>query len=130
MGVALLLTGVLTLVAASSGGEANVFSVAFGIMMASMGLVVSFTAVKADGGKDGNNKVATTYPLSYAEWELKSHLELAKKTSGNRALGFVLISKALFILTVSGLFGFFFLWPLTLLGVCCVVGGALLCIEK
>lgn len=126
-GVALLLAGALTIIAACLGSEVNMFSVVFGTIMASMGLVLSLAALKANGN---DSRGQPTYPLSYAELELESYSEHVKKASANRAFGFVLISMALFTLTVSGVFGFFMFWPLTLLGACCLVGGVMLCTRK
>jgi hypothetical protein len=120
--------GAGTIVAASSDGVADVFSAAFGIIMASMGLIVSFAAFKADERKP--SKVVTAYPLFYAESKLEAYQERLKEKSGNRAFGFVLISMASFILTVSGVFGFFGSWPLTALGACCIIGGVVLCTKK
>ncbi|HXV45737.1 MAG TPA: hypothetical protein VD736_03600 [Nitrososphaera sp.] len=129
MGVALLLAGAsATLVALFE--TTDVFFVVFGIVMVSMGLVLSFAALRADGGKPYTHEPVSTYPLSYIEYEIEIYQEKLKERSGNRAFGLVLISMALFILVVSGLFGFFFLWPLTLLGVCCIAGGAILCKQK
>jgi hypothetical protein len=126
-GVALLVAGALTIVAACLGSEVNMLSVVFGTVMASMGLVLSYVGLKS---KDEVSQTSPTYPLSYAEFELESYSENARKTSGNRAFGFVLISMSLFILTVSGIFGFFMFWPLTLLGACCMIGGVALCTRK
>jgi hypothetical protein len=130
LGVALLLAGASTMVAASHGIEVSGFSAIFGIIMASMGTVLSFAALKARNEKQPCD-AAQTHPLFYAELELASYHERAKEISGNRAFGFVLISMALFILTISGVFGFFFFtWPLTLLGACCITGGVVIFKRK
>lgn len=126
LGVILLLAGALSIIVASLS-ELNMFSLVLGIVMVSMGLVLSYVALKA---KNEISHALPTYPLSYAEFELESYSENAKKASGNRAFGFVLISMALFILAVSGLFGLFMFWPLTLLGTCCMIGGVVLCTRK
>jgi hypothetical protein len=126
-GVALLMTGALIIVAACLGSEVNMFSVVFGTIMASMGLVLSYVGLKS---KDEVSQTSPTYPLSYAEIELESYSENKRKASGNRAFGFVLISMSLFVLTVSGVFGLFMFWPLTVLGACCLSGGIVLCKTK
>jgi hypothetical protein len=126
-GVALLVAGALTIMAACLEYEVNMFPVALGTVMASMGLVLSYVGLKA---KDDINQAPPTYPLSYAEFELESYAENAKKVSGNRAFGFVLMSMSVFILAVSGIFGLFMFWPLTLLGACCLCGGIVLCKKK
>ena len=126
LGVILLLAGALSIIVASLT-ELNMFSLTLGIVMVSMGLVLSYVASKV---KNAYGREMPTYPLSYAHSQLESYQDKVNKTSSNRAFGFVLISMALFILTVSGVFGFFMFWPLTLLGACCMIGGVMLCIRK
>jgi hypothetical protein len=53
--------------------------------------------------------------------------EKQRKTSGNKALGLVLISLGVFVSAVAGTFGPFFGWgPLLLTGIGFLVAGALL----
>jgi hypothetical protein len=119
--------GALVIMTASVGSAVNMFSVVFGIIMASMGLVLSYVALKS---KDEVTRASPTYPLSYSEFELESYSENARKASGNRAFGFVLTSMSLFILAVCFLFSSFVFWPLTALGICCLIGGIVLCKKK
>jgi hypothetical protein len=128
LGVALLLAGMLTTITSSSGTGVNGISLVFGVIMASMGLVLSFAALKADDGEQRGD-MAVTYPLSHAESELASYQEETKKRSGNRAIVFVLVSLGLFVLTVF-LAGFFFMYPLAALGVYGTIGGVILCVKK
>ena len=127
LGVALLLAGMLTTITSWSGTGVNGISLAFGVIIASMGLVLSFAALKADGEQRGDK--AVTYPLSNEESELASYQEETKKRSGNRAIAFVLVSLGLFVLTVF-LAGFFFMYPLAALGVYGTIGGVILCVKK
>ena len=119
--------GALVIVTAPVGSAVNMLSVVFGIIMTSMGLVLSYVALKS---KDEVIHASPTYPLSYAEFELESYAENAKKASGNRAFGFVLTSMSVFILAVCFLFSSFMFWPLTVLGACCLSGGIVLCKAK
>lgn len=65
--------------------------------------------------------------LSHLEVEMERFQENEKRTSGNRAFGFVLISMGIFTLGIAGIFGLFaFLWPVSLLGSGSLLGGIFL----
>jgi len=107
----------------------NLFT-ALGGFVSSMGLILSFVAIMAEGKRNdevAGDKQAYSHPLSYMMVEIEKNYEGARKSSGNRAFGFVLISMGLFLLAVAGLLGFFiYSWPITLFGAGSAVGGALL----
>lgn len=76
-----------------------------------------------------NQQYASTarHSLAYLETEMERHLEDEKRTSGNRAFAFVLISLGIFTLGIAGIFGLFaYLWPVTLFGSGSLLGGIIL----
>lgn len=109
------------LVSTTSPPALGIF-LAFGVIIFSMGLILSLVGLKS--GKDEvqaeplNESGISTLPLSYLQLELQRSQQHQKAASGNKAFGFVLLSLGIFVLTVSGLFGFYMgSWPLLILGV-------------
>jgi hypothetical protein len=131
VGVGFLLVGMLLfLVSATNPNGVGVF-LALGVIVSGMGLVLSYLGHKSNGytivAYEGGG---SPLPLGWLHYELECRNYERDASSGNRALGFVLISLGAFVLSISGLAGFFLgSWPLLLLGSALLVPGILLRIR-
>jgi hypothetical protein len=131
VGVGFLLVGMLLfLVSATNPNGLGVF-LALGVIVFGMGLVLSYLGHKSNGDKivayEGGG---SPLPLRWFHYELECRNYERDASSGNRSLGFVLISLGAFVLSISGLAGFFLgPWPLLLLGSALLVPGIFLRIR-
>ena len=131
LGVGFLLLGICVLLVSGASPSALGISLALGVIIFAMGLILTYVGLKL--GNDGEQVESqpesgvSAFPLSYVQLELEQSQQLQKAARGNKAFGFVLLSLGIFVLTVSGLFGFYLgSWPLLILGVCFTFSGLVL----
>jgi hypothetical protein len=128
MGVGFVLFGMFLLLIGAIGGAGQGVFVSLGVLVFGMGTILSYVGLKA-GNNDrlqSSDNAVSAWPLSYLQSEAGqgAHEHIV---SGNKALGFVLISLGAFILAVAGVFGLFVLsWPLSVIGIGLVLPGVLL----
>ena len=102
-----------------------------GAFISAMGLILSLVGFNKNINRQTDydpslEVLGSRSSLSYLENERRGRQDQGKSTSGNRAFGFVLVSMGIFVLGISGIFDFFFVWPITLVGAGCLLGGVIL----
>ncbi len=131
IGVGFVLFGMFLFLVSASNPSGLGISLALGVVVFGMGMVLAYVGSKMGSAPDLEEpdlvEARNAQPLSYFFGEDAQAQGLEAKAGGERALGFVLLSLGLFVLTVAGVFGLFLgSWPLTLLGVGLVLPGVIL----
>lgn len=132
LGVGFLLCGFFMVMVSSTAYPYFSPFVVLGGLVSAMGIILSFVALKATektGSKDhvhNYDNYTAGHSLLYLETEMDRFQMIEKRTNGNKAFGFVLVSLGVFILAVSSIFGFIYLWPVSVFGTGSLIGGIIL----
>ena len=130
LGSVFILIGVLIFVTSATSNSINVFT-ALGGFISAMGIIL-YIGLRLDHPKTNEYRfteelVGARNSLYNMESEIARFKDMEKRSSGNKAFGFVLLSIGIFVLGISGLLGLFiFLWPLSLVGLASLIGGIIL----